>query len=281
MGYHQTMKSKHLHSLSVVYAVHNEERLLAMSLASIIDLADEVIIVDGESTDRTREIAKKFGAHVIETTNKPIFHINKQMAMDAAKGDWTLQMDADEEIDADMTKHIKKILDTKDQSGLDQAYWLKRKNWFLGRFLTKGGQYPDPVIRFYQTGKAHLPMKTVHEQMEVKGSVGWLDGHLLHYNSPSFSDYLRKANAYTTLTALEWKEKKLPLNWQTTFMKCLWQPALTFTMLYFRHKGFQDGFAGFVFSLFSGLHFPMAYIKYWEMHQSSENQAKLEKTLPR
>lgn len=271
------MKSKHVHSLSVVYAVHNEERLLGMSLKSIADLADEIVVVDGESTDRTREIAKKFGARVIETTNKPIFHINKQMAMDDAKGEWTLQMDADEEIDADMAKDIKRILNTEDTSGLDQGYWLKRKNWFLGTFLTKGGQYPDPVIRFYQTGKAHLPMKSVHEQMEVKGSVGWLAGHLLHYNSPSFSDYLRKANTYTSLTAREWNEKKLPLTWWTAFDKCVWQPKITFLMLYFRHKGFQDGFAGFVFALFSGLHFPIAYIKYWEMHQVSDTQSKLTK----
>lgn len=259
------MKSRHHFSLSVVYAVHNEERLLGQSLKSIQSLADEIIVVDGESSDQTVEIAKKAGARVISTTNKPIFHINKQMAMDAAKGDWVLQMDADEEIDADMRAHIKRILEAQTLDGLDAGYWLKRKNWFLGRFLTKGGQYPDPVIRFYQTGKAYLPMKSVHEQMEVDGSIGWLDGHLLHYNSPTFSDYLRKANTYTSLTAREWNEKKLPLSLASFAQFVLWKPAYTFVMLYFRHKGFMDGFAGFIFALFSGLHFPLAYIKYWEM----------------
>lgn len=273
------MKSRHLHSLSVVYAVHNEERLLERSLKSITSIADELIVVDGESTDRTREISKKYDAKVIETTNKPIFHINKQMAMDAAKGDWVLQMDADEEIDDLMRADIIRILETVDQSSLAQGYWLKRKNWFLGQFLTKGGQYPDPVIRFYQRGRAHLPMKSVHEQMEVDGSVGWLEGHLLHYNSPTFSDYLRKSNTYTSLTAREWNEKKLDRSLGTLLHKMIWMPFYTFCMLYFRHKGFQDGVSGFVFALFSGLHFPMAYIKYWEMTEtpslfSDENQTK-------
>src|SRR5690606_3085090 len=84
--YHKAMKTQHKHSLSVVYAVHNEEANLARSLESVVKLADELIIVDGASTDETVKIAKKFGARVIETTNKPIFHINKQMAMGAAKG---------------------------------------------------------------------------------------------------------------------------------------------------------------------------------------------------
>lgn len=263
------MKSRRKHSLSVVYATYNEEANLARSLESIKDLADELIVVDGTSPDRTAGIAKQYGARVITTTNKPIFHINKQMAMDEAKGDWTLQMDADEVVDAQMQSDIIRILDTEDMSSVSAGYWLKRKNWFLGTFLKKGGQYPDPVIRFYQTGKAFLPMKSVHEQMEVKGEVGWLDGHLLHYNSPTFSDYLRKANTYTSLTARELNEQNVPLSFGNGWKYFAWLPFITFVKLYFRHKGFVDGVPGFVFALFSGLHFPLAYLKYWEMKKTA------------
>lgn len=261
-------KPRHKHSISVVYAVHNEERMLEQSLKSIKDIADELIIVDGASSDKTVEIAKKYNAKIINTTNKPIFHINKQMAMDAAKGDWILQMDADEAIDDEMKQDIKRIANTEDLANTDAGYWLRRKNWFLGRFMTKGGQYPDPVIRFYQRGKAHLPMKSVHEQMEVKGSVGTLAGHLMHYSSPTFGDYLRKANTYTTLTAMEWEEKKVPLSLGSFLNYVIWKPKVTFLSLFLRHKGFMDGMPGFVFALFSGLHFPLAYIKYWEMKRS-------------
>jgi len=261
------MKSKQKHSLSVVYATYNEEANLARSLDSIVHLADELIVVDGSSSDRTREIAKEYGAKVIKTTNKPIFHINKQMAMDAATKEWTLQMDADEVVDQEMTDHIIEILNTSPESTA-AGYWLRRKNYFLGTFLKKGGQYPDAVIRFYKTGQAFLPMKSVHEQMEVKGEVDTLRGHLLHYNSPDFSVYLRKANTYTSLTALGWFEA----GWEPSFIKALnfiiWKPLITFVMLYGRHKGFVDGFPGLAFALFSGLHFPIAYFKFWEMKKT-------------
>ena len=128
-------------TLSVVLAVFNEEKNLAACLESFKDIADEIVVVDGTSTDKTVEIAKKFGARVKVTTNKPNFHINKQMAIDMAKSDWILQMDADEHVSEEMKKEIRDILenDSKEYNG----YWMPRKNWFLGRFLLKGGQYPD------------------------------------------------------------------------------------------------------------------------------------------
>lgn len=258
------MKSRHAHSLSVVYATYNEEARLAESLRSIADLADEIIVVDGSSSDRTPAIAQEFGARVISTTNKPIFHINKQMAMDAAKGDWTLQMDADEVVDEEMRRDIRRVLAIEDMRSLPAAYWLRRRNWFFGRFMTKGGQYPDPVIRFYQTGKAHLPMKTVHEQMEVQGEVGWLQGHLLHYNSPTFADYLRKSNAYTSLSAQEWYDAGVRPGLGSLLYYMLWMPCKTFFLLLIRHKGFLDGMAGWLFAFFSGWHYVIAYIKLYE-----------------
>ncbi len=253
--------------LSVVYATYNEEKNIRRSLESIVDIADEIIVVDGSSTDATKEIAEELGARVITTTNKPIFHINKQMAMDEAKFPWVLQMDADEVVDDAMKKHISQILSETNATKQAAGYWLKRKNWFLNRFLTKGGQYPDPVIRFYQNGKARLPMKTVHEQMEVDGEVGWLRGHLLHYNSPTFADYLRKSNTYTSLTAQEWYDQGVQPSLGAAVQYMIWKPIWTFLQLYLRHKGILDGFAGFVFALFSGIHFLLAYIKLWEMKQ--------------
>lgn len=270
MSKRETSSKKHPR-LSVVYATYNEAANLVRSLDSIQALADELIIVDGSSSDDTVKIARSYGAQVISTDNKPIFHINKQMAMDAAQGDWVLQMDADEVLDEPMQQAIATIVAQNDDATFPAAYWLKRKNWFLGHFFTKGGQYPDPVIRFYQRGKAYLPMKTVHEQMEVKGEVGWLDGHLLHYNSPDFSVYLRKSNTYTSLTAQEMSEHKVPISAASALNYMVWKPLTTFLSLYLRHKGFQDGFPGFVFALFSGLHHAIAYIKYWEQHQVSRS----------
>ena len=191
--------------ISIALATYNEEKNLAMCLGSVVDWSDEIIIADGSSTDKTVKIAKDYKAKIIKTTNKPNFHINKQMAMDAATGDIVLQLDADEVVDEDLKKFILKLTKFSDLTHLEEsAWWVPRKNLFLGKWLKKGGQYPDPVIRLYLAGKAHLPQKDVHEQMEVDGKVGWAGGHLLHYSNPSFADYMRKFNTYTSFKAQQW-----------------------------------------------------------------------------
>lgn len=254
--------------LSIVLATHNEAANLERCLNAIKDLADEIVIVDGDSEDQTVAIADRFQVKVIPTTNKTNFHINKQMAMDAAQGDLVLQLDADEVVDQELHDFIQeshqKLLNNEK---LPAAWWLKRRNWFMGKFLRKGGQYPDPVIRLYQKGKAHLPQKDVHEQMVVEGEIGWAKGHLLHYSSPTFADYLRKFNTYTSFKAQQLAESKTSINLINIIQYFLLKPLFTFLSLFFRHRGYVDGVAGFTFALFSGLHYPVAYMKLWEVYE--------------
>lgn len=251
-------------NLSVVLATFNEEEHLPKCLESVKDNADEIVVVDGRSTDDTQKIAKKFGARVISTTNKPMFHTNKQMAIDKAKGSWILQLDADEEVDDELKQFIRKLLDDGDSF---EGYWIKRKNFFLGRFLTKGGQYPDPVIRLFKHGKGSLPQKSVHEQIQIDGQVGWAEGHLMHYNAPTFSRYIDNANRYTSLTATELKSKKVSMNFFNDLYYMLIKPLITFIQIYFRHRGYKDGFPGFVFALFSGIHHALAYMKLGDLYR--------------
>jgi glycosyltransferase involved in cell wall biosynthesis len=261
--------------ISVVLATYNEEKNLEKCLNSVASFANEVVVVDGESSDSTVKIAKKLGARVIVTSNKANFHINKQMAMDEAKGDLILQLDADEVVDKELAEFIQKterdVLNNVD-ANLPSAWWIKRKNWFMGRFLTKGGQYPDPVIRLYVKGKARLPQKDVHEQMVVDGRVSWAEGHLLHFGNPSFAEYLRKFNTYTSFKAQQLYEKKLPINLPNSFLYLKWKPLSTWFSLYVRHKGFVDGVPGFVFATFSGVHHALAYIKLWELYEKEKLQ---------
>ena len=249
--------------LSVVLATYNEEANISGCLSSIKDIADELIIVDGESTDNTREIAKKFGAKVFIEENKPIFHINKQIALDKAIGEWILQLDADERIDKELKKAITQVIN-QPQSDIN-GYYLKRKNFFLGSWLKKGGQYPDPVIRLILRGKASFPQKSVHEQISVEGKLETLEGHLLHHTAPTFSRYLTNSNRYTSLTATELKRDKTKINLSSWVKYIFLKPVASFFNLYFRHKGILDGFPGFVFALFSSLHWPIAFMKYWEL----------------
>lgn len=250
-------------TLSVALATYNEEENLPSCLDSVKDIADEIVIADGTSTDKTVEVAKKYGAKIRITTNKPIFHINKQMAIDLSSKDWILQLDADERVSQALKKEIEELLSS--ESSIN-GYWIPRKNWFLGRFLMKGGQYPDYTLRLYKRGKGRLPQKDVHEQAEVEGEVGYLKQPLLHYPYKNFSSYITKWNRYNDLLASQIKEKLSRKNFITRIAYGMGyffiKPTYWFLSTYFRHKGFMDLGPGFVFSLFSSLRFPVSYIKY-------------------
>lgn len=246
-------------SLSVVLATFNEEKNIEDCLKSVEGLADEIVIVDGSSKDKTVDIARKYHAKVHVTDNPPIFHINKQKAIDRATKDWILQLDADERVTSELASEIKEVMQKKaDING----YWVPRKNWFLGRFLMKGGQYPDYTMRLYRRGKGRLPQKDVHEQAEVEGKVGYLENPLVHIADPEFGRYFMRWNRYTKLMAKEFKEKKLGYNPITIIKYLLVLPIWWFLLTYVRHKGFMDLWQGFIFSFFSALRFPVAYLKY-------------------
>ena len=257
--------------ISVVLATYNEAQNLARCLAAVKELASEIIVVDGSSTDGTRQIARQFGAKVIKTTNKANFHINKQLAMDEAKEKLVLQLDADEVVDEQLARFIAELAQqiASGQPPAASAWQIARKNLFLGKWLTKGGQYPDPVIRLYLNGRAKLPQADVHEQMKVDGEVAWAEGHLLHYANPTFADYLRKFNTYTAFTAGLWQQAGWPLSLGRSIYYLLIKPTTTFLKLFVRHKGFVDGYPGLVFALMSGLHYPAAYVKLWELKRTA------------
>ena len=267
MGKQKPLESSKIR-LSVALATLNEERSLGNCLDSVKGLADEVVVVDGSSSDRTVEIAKFFGAKVIVTDNKPIFHINKQQAIDECQGEWILQLDADEVVTPELAEEIRQVIEKNTDSAV--AYWIKRKKMFLGRWIKKGGQYPDPVIRLFRRKKAFLPCKSVHEQMVIEGEISWLKNPMLHFPTPSFSVYITKDNRYSTLTALQMKEKNLSLGLFDSMIQIILTPLKVFLSIYIWHKGFLDGFPGFVFALYSGLHQMTAYIKYWEIKTSGK-----------
>lgn len=242
-----------MNKISVVLAVFNEEKNLGQCLESVKNLASEIVIVDGGSQDKTLKIAGDFNAKIIQSDNPPVFHINKNKAIDAALGDWVLQLDADEIVTKELAQEIRKVTSNKaDING----YWVPRKNFFLGRFLKKGGQYPDYTLRLYIKGKGRLPAKDVHEQAEVQGKVGYLKNDLLHMRDKTFFTYMERFNKYTGLLSSQIKN---PSFLEYLFLK----PIFWFLKAYFRHKGFMDGFQGFVFAFFSSLRFPIAYIKYF------------------
>lgn len=248
-----------MNKISVVLAVFNEEENLKKCLDSVRRFAFEIVIVDGGSSDKTVGIAKSYGARVINSDNPPVFHVNKNKAIDKATGNWILQLDADEVVSKELCEEILKVANENDDIN---GYWIPRSNFFLNRFLKKGGQYPDYTLRLYRRGKGRLPAKDVHEQAEVSGKVGFLRHDLIHIRDKDFATYFDRFNRYTDLIANQLGEKHTAKNTASFINYVFVKPVWWFLKAYVRHKGFMDGFAGFVFALFSSLRFPVSYLKY-------------------
>lgn len=282
--------------LSVVLATRNEEKNLGRCLEAVKNIATEIVVMDEYSTDRTEEIAKKFGAKVFKVKHEPIFHKTKQKALVAATGDWILQLDADEVVTPELAKEIKAVIkmtnkeiknrkikergkqrlfnehksvvEKRDgkigkETGEVVGFFVARKNFFLGRPLIHAGVYPDGVIRLVKKGKARFPGKSVHEQIILDGEVSWLSNDLEHHDTPTLKRYFTRMNRYTDLHADELREKKASRNLLYLVFYCFLMPIWVFLNLYVRHKGFLDGVRGFMWSLFSSWHYPVAYFKYW------------------
>lgn len=208
--------------LSLCIATHNEEKNIHYPLDSAYDLVDEVIIVDGSSTDKTVEIAKSYGkkVKVFIKDNPLMFHINKQKAIERARGDWILQLDADEILSEELKKEIINV----ERSTFNVkyvAFWIPRKNYFLGRFLMKGGQYPDYTIRLYRNGYARFPCKDVHENVEIIQNQKSMDSTMLTIDPERKSNgskiknqnYSLKIKNYDIKNSLEIKNFKLKIGY--------------------------------------------------------------------
>ena len=255
--------------LSLAIATYNEEENINRCLTSVKGLVSEIVAVDGSSIDKTVSILKDHGAKVEITTNPSNFHINKNKAIDKCRGDWIFQLDADEVVTPELKKEIIKVINqrptTNDQRPIN-GYWIPRKNFFLGTFLSKGGQYPDYTLRLYCRGKGRLPAKSVHEQAIVEGKTAYLKNPLLHYPYPDFSHYLKHFALYTDFFASELKIDRVRINLFSFTDYLILKPFFWFIKTFIRHKGFYDGFPGFVFSFFSSLRFPVAFIKYLKLN---------------
>ena len=183
-------------SLSVVIITLNEEANLARTLTSV-GWADEVVVLDSGSTDRTREIAESFGAKFFVEPWKG-FAAQKNSAIQKATGDWILSLDADEAVEPGLAEEIRETIAVGSNVA---GFWIPRKNFFLGRWIRHGGFYPDPKLRLFRSGAGWFEDRLVHEDIRVNGATAKLNGHLLHHAYPTLASYLEHMNRYSSLGA--------------------------------------------------------------------------------
>lgn len=234
----------------------NEEQNLPRCLEAV-RWADEILILDSGSTDGTLEIAKKFGAKVHQLPWEG-FGKQKQKGVELSSGEWVLSIDADEVVTPELKAEIAARLATDNGTA---GYYLKRRAYFLDRFVQHGGWYPDWVLRLFKKGKGRFTPAAVHESVILDGPSARLGADLLHYTDPDFSHYLAKLNRYTDLSALELFEK----GERGSFFKILANPAVKFFSQYFLKAGFLDGRAGFILAGASAFHVFSKYVKLWEL----------------
>jgi glycosyltransferase involved in cell wall biosynthesis len=227
----------HTLRLSAIIITRNEAANLPDCLASL-SFCDELVVVDSASADGTPEIATKAGARVIQKPEFAGFGAQKQAALDAASGEWVLSIDADERVPAELAREIRAAIERGDWAG----YRIKRKTFFLGRYLRHGGWYPDRVLRLAKRSAARFSTDAVHERLDVTGSVGDLDCDMLHMSYRSIDDVLAKQCRYARLSAQVRRER----GWRGGLAAALARSASTFFKHYLLQLGFLDGSRGLV-----------------------------------
>jgi glycosyltransferase involved in cell wall biosynthesis len=249
-------------TLSVVLITQNEEANLPGTLESVMPLVcdgrGEIILVDSGSTDGTLEIARSFGAKIFSEPWKG-FAAQKNSAMDKAAGDWILQLDADEALEAELAVEINDAVRSNPNV---QGFWIPRKNFFLGRWIRHGGFYPDPKLRLIRRAAGHFEEYGAHPTIKVNGPTGHLNHALIHNAYPTLSDYIDHMNSYSSSGAQVAANKG---HRRFSVLDIVIRPALTFVYNYFIRLGFLDGREGLLLHLYHAVYVSWKYSKAWEL----------------
>lgn len=238
--------------ISATIITLNEERNVARAIESL-RCADEIVVVDSGSTDRTVEIAEKLGARVVES-GWPGYASQKNYAAAQASNDWILSLDADESLSEALEAEIWRL---KKRGPDCDAYTMPRMAKYLGRWIRHSGWYPDHKVRLYDRRKCTWVGKFVHETVKVDGKLGCLDANLLHFTCDSLSEHLRSMDRYTTLAA----QQLLENGEKATFARILLTPPWTFFQTYVLKLGFLDGLEGLAIANMAALYNFVKYAK--------------------
>ncbi len=228
--------------LSVVVITKNEEANLERCLESV-SFAEEIVVIDSRSTDRTAEIAALYRARFI-TVDWAGFGPAKQTGVEQAAGEWILSLDADEVVSPGLAEEIKDVI--QDANSVD-GYYIPRRTQFLSRWIYHCGWYPDPVLRLFRKEVGNFDSAAVHEKVVLEGKTGRLHNDLLHYSYPTLESYFEKFNRYTTMAAKEGFRNGR----RAGFFDITFRPVGTFIKHYITKRGFLDGLEGFILSILS------------------------------
>jgi len=243
--------------LSVTIITRDEEADIADAIASVA-WADEILIVDSHSTDRTVEVARQAEARVIVIVRDwPGYSEQKNYAASQAANDWILSIDADERVTPELARELRKTL----ESPVQAAYEVPRLTWHLGRWIRGTDWYPDYQTRLYDRRAAQWTGRYVHESVAVAGSRGRLNGDLQHFAYRDIDDHLETIDRYTSLAARQMYEDGR----RTSLPALLLHGPLAFLRNYVAKGGFRLGAAGAIVSAMNAYYVFLKYAKLWQL----------------
>jgi glycosyltransferase involved in cell wall biosynthesis len=249
--------------LSAVVITQDEEARLPAALESV-GFCDEVVVVDSGSTDRTREIAKAAGARVLVNSPWPGFVAQRNVAVEAARHDWVLALDADERVTPALREEIRALR----ARGFDRAgYRIPRAAFYLGRWIRATDWYPDPQIRLFDRTRGRWEGALVHESVSVRGPVGRLRSDLEHYPYEDISHHLRKIDRYTEL----WAVQAFAAGRRTGVLEMVGSCAWAFLRNYVWKHGFTLGSAGVTVSTLNAYY---TYVKLAKLQELARGDGR-------
>jgi glycosyltransferase involved in cell wall biosynthesis len=247
--------------LSVVIITLNEEDRIEDALKSCFEIADEIVVVDGYSTDRTVEIAEKYEAKVYQ--NQFIdFGSQKNFALDKAENQWVLNLDSDERISEMLEKEVRELKQIPEKEIDAVGFLIKRKTFYLGRWIKHSGWYPDRKLRLFRKDKSRWQGR-IHEGLILEGKTKKIEGDILHYTYRNITDHINRLNRYSHMQAEDMARKKKKL----LYLRVLLLPPITFIRFYLWKLGILDGLPGLVIALVSSWATAMKYLKAIEMRR--------------
>jgi glycosyltransferase involved in cell wall biosynthesis len=246
--------------LSVIVIALNQEANIGECLASA-GFADDIVVVDTGSTDRTVELARAYTDRVL-TASWQGFGRTKNYALDQARGDWVFSLDTDERVPVVLKDEIQAVVQA---NGPLAGYRVPRKNYFCGRWIRHLGWYPDYTLRLFRRGQGRFRDREVHEEVVVDGPVGNLKTPLEHYSYRSVSEYVTRMDRYARLAATELaKRGRRPHSGELVY-----RPVLSFLHLYFLRWGFLEGATGYSLAVLMSMY---KFLKYYYLRELSQRR---------
>ncbi len=255
--------------ISVVISAHNEEKNIGSAIDSLSNFADEIIVIDNESTDKTADIAKKKGAVIYHQKNDPLrIDFQKNFGFTKATKTWILSLDADERLTPKLIQEIKNTLEYDHET---DGYYIPRKNIIFGKWIRNSIWWPDYQLRLFRKGKGKFDGSTVHKQITIKGNVKHLSEPFIHESYVSIEQYVSKMNTiYTEVEA----EKIFKDGKRLHVVSALRMPIEDFLKTFFLQKGYRDGLHGLMLSTLQSFYTFLVVAKVWEKQGFYEKDSK-------